>query len=220
MSRPERKPASRIAPRTPRPRAMVGQTRRNEPMVRPMPRTTLRRSLITGKLGALITLVASLWALWYVFRSPRFIVQGVEVLGLRSVDAAAVNDLAAVGGVSVWNIRPAEVEQRVAQNSYVAAVTVNVLLPDRVLVQVQERQAAVLWNAAGVNYEVTSDGEVLGPAGVISGTESGPEPAPARAGRDRLDADALRVGPVLRAVDLQPGPAGCLRPHGGPGGAA
>jgi cell division protein FtsQ len=199
MSRPERKPSSRVAPRTPRPRAMVGQARRNEPMVRPMPRTTLRRSLITGKLGALITLIASLWALWYVFRSPRFIVQGVEVMGLRSVDAAAVNDLAAVGGVSVWNIRPDEVEQRVARNSYVAAVTVNVLLPDRVLVQVQERQAAVLWNAAGVNYEVTSDGEVLGPAGVISGTNiliNDTRPQPLAAG-DRVDVDALDLAQSL-----------------------
>ncbi|HYF65807.1 MAG TPA: FtsQ-type POTRA domain-containing protein [Herpetosiphonaceae bacterium] len=198
MSRSERKP-SRVATRTPRPRAMVGQSRRAEPMVRPMPRTTLRRSVINGKLGALITLIAGMWALWYVFRSPNFIVQGVETLGLRSVDAAAVNDLAAVGGISVWNIRPDDVANRIGQNTYVATATVNVLLPNRVIVQVQERQAAVVWNAAGVNYEVTGDGEVLGPVSVLTGTNimiNDTRTQPLTPGM-RIDVDALNLAQTL-----------------------
>lgn len=198
MSRSDRKP-SRVTPRTARPRAVVGQTRRNEPMVRPMPRTTLRRSLANGKLGALITLIAAMWAMWYVFRSPRFIVQGVETQGLRSVNPAAVNELAAVGGISIWNIRPDEVAERVRKNPYVAGATVNVLLPDRVIVQVQERQAAVIWNAAGVNYEVTSDGEVLGPAGVLSGTNiliNDTRTEPLTPGL-RVDVDALNLAQAL-----------------------
>lgn len=167
MSREERsRPARpRVTARPPRPRASVGQPRRSEQaMVRPTPLTVLRRSIVNGKLAALILLLAGLGCFAYAFRSAKFVVDTIEVSGVRSLDAATISDLAGLRGVSIWDIQPEEVEARIAQNTYVATATVNLLLPAQVLVQVQEREAVILWNSAGTNYEITADGGVLGPA--------------------------------------------------------
>lgn len=155
----------RVAARAPRPRAVAGLPRRAEqPMVRPTPRTLLRQSIANAKLGALIILIAGLGCLWYIFRSPQFVVDSITINGTRSLDAATISDLAAVRGVSIWDIEPDVVKARIAQNSYVATATVQLLLPAQVIVRIQEREAVILWNSAGTNYEITASGEVLGPA--------------------------------------------------------
>lgn len=161
MRRPAR---GRITARAPRPRAVVGQPRRSEPMVRPTPRTILRQSIINGKIGALILLVAGLGVMGYIFRSPAFVVGEIEVVGVRSLDPATVAELAGVRGQSIWDIDREVVAARVVQNTYVNTATVQVLLPAQVIVRVQEREAAIVWNTAGNNYEIAGDGEILGPA--------------------------------------------------------
>ena len=199
MSRPNRDSRSRFAARAPRPRPRIGQPRTTEPMVRPLPRTVLRRFVASGKLAALVLLIAGVWGFWYAFRSPLFIVQQLEITGLRAVDAATVNELAAVEGVSIWQIKPAEVAARIAQNTYVATATVNLLLPARVLVNVQEREAAIVWNTSGVNYEVTADGAVLGASRELTTTNLvvyDTRPIALAAG-ERVDSDALSLAQTL-----------------------
>jgi cell division protein FtsQ len=168
-------------------------------MVRPTPLTMLRRSVANGKLAALIMLLAGMGCLWYVFRSTTFVVAAIEVRGVRSLDPATISELAGVRGVSVWDIQPEAVAARIAQNTYVATATVDVLLPAQVIVHVQEREAVILWNSAGTNYEVTANGEVLGPA--RSDTTSAliiydTRPAALAAGT-RVDVDALELAQAL-----------------------
>ncbi len=196
-TRPQR---PRVAARPPRPRASVGQPRRTEQaMVRPTPLTMLRRSVINGKLAALILLLAGIGCFGYVFRSPTFVVEAIEVSGVRSLDAAMIDALAGVHGISIWDIKPEDVEARIAQNSYVATVNVNLLLPAQVQVQVQEREAVILWNSAGTNYEITADGAVLGPARSYAATAIiiyDTRPTPLAAGTN-VDIDALELAQTL-----------------------
>ena len=101
----ERRPRPTVrSARQPRLRANVGQpTRERVPgrqpassMVRPTLRTILRQSIINGKLGALILLIAGVFGFGYIFRAERFVVRGVTVSGARSVEAAEIKRLAAV----------------------------------------------------------------------------------------------------------------------------
>ncbi|MCA0353450.1 MAG: FtsQ-type POTRA domain-containing protein [Chloroflexi bacterium] len=165
MSNPRR--SSRLISRKPRGRAPLG-VRTTTPMVRPTARTILRSMLLNGKLVALGLLLLGIGCLIVVFRSPAFVVGELEIEGNRSVDAATISQLADLQGISIWDIDPAEVAARISQNPYVATASVQLRIPARVLVRVQERQAAVVWNMGGTNYEVTAGGEVLGLATSIT----------------------------------------------------
>ncbi|WP_110514630.1 cell division protein FtsQ/DivIB [Herpetosiphon llansteffanensis] len=165
MSNPRR--TGRMISRKPRGRTALG-VRTSTPMVRPTARTILRSMLMNGKLLALFLLLASIGCLIFVFRSPAFVVGNLEIEGNRSVDATTISQLADLQGRSIWDIDPAAVAARIGQNPYVATATVQLRIPARVLVRVQERQAAVVWNVGGTNYEVTAGGEVLGLATSIT----------------------------------------------------
>ncbi len=165
MSNPRR--TGRMISRKPRGRTALG-VRTSTPMVRPTARTILRSTLLNGKLLALGLLLISIGCLIFVFRSAAFVIGDLEIEGNRSVDATTISQLANVQGRSIWDIDPAEVAARIGQNPYVATATVQLRIPARVLVRVQERQAAVVWNVSGTNYEVTAGGEVLGLASSIT----------------------------------------------------
>ncbi len=199
-----RKTRSRFAGRGARPRSTVGQLRRRDPMVRPSFTLIVRMMVRNGKLGALILVLFGLWAIWYVFRSERFVVHSVEISGNRSLSSAEIRELAAVDEQSIWRIDPAAVAARVASSTYVVTAPVTVLLPDRVLIRVQEREAAILWSSQGTNYEVTADGRVLGTARITNTAALtsalvvyDTRQTPLSAG-DQIDSDALELVQTLQ----------------------
>lgn len=166
MSQPRRIPkiARGIRPRH------TATSRHAEPMVRPTALTIFKKGIKNGKIAALILLIAGLWTIWFVLSSPRFLVNEPTVVNNRSVTQAEIVGLADVHDRAIWNIKPEQVAARVAQNPYIYTATVDLRLPNVVLIQVQEREAVIVWNSLGNNYEVTADGVVLGPSKTITNT--------------------------------------------------
>ena len=145
-----------------RPRSTIG--RAGHAAVRPTLGTLLRTALRNGKLAALGCVLGGLWAIWFLFSSERFTIQTFDVSGNRSLSTAEIIELAGVKGQSIWEIDPQFVAAQLATNTYVVTAPTTVLLPDQVLIRVQEREAVIFWHVAGINYEVAATGEVLGPA--------------------------------------------------------
>jgi cell division protein FtsQ len=125
-------------------------------------------SIRSGKLFALIVLALAGWLLYQALNSPEYAVRRVTTRGTMALTAQDVEALADVTGRSIWFVRDDEVAARIRQSPYVERVSVQVLLPDAVEVQVTERRPQVRWTHGGVTYAVTWDGLVLSAAGATA----------------------------------------------------
>lgn len=144
--------------------ANVAEKRRESSQVRPGVRRVLIWSVRSGKLFALIILGVAGWLLYDVLTSPHYVVQNIAAEGITALTQQDVQTLAGVSGRSIWFVRDAEVEAAVRQSPYVERVRARVVLPDKVIVQVQERRPEVRWMHSGTTYAVTWEGLVLAAA--------------------------------------------------------
>jgi len=183
----------------------------------------------TGKLPAFVVLIAAVWLLISFLDSQRFHVKHVRVAGGAALTAEDVIALTGVTGRSIWFTQLNQIEARVGRSPYVERASVQLGLPDTVVVYVTERRPEVLWLHAGTSYAVSPEGLILSavqrpqsqPAG--EKTEgSGPQTAASGpaigdgivivdtteehvlAPGDQVDHDALEVARrvMLRAAEL------------------
>lgn len=106
-----------------------------------------------------LTLIFVLGAmLCYLFSSPLFFVWEAEVIGTRWLNAEQVYSAAGVEGYSIFYIDPRRVSAVVERLPSVARAQIICGLPARVVIRVEERQPAAIWQAQGIQYWVDHSG--------------------------------------------------------------
>jgi cell division septal protein FtsQ len=160
------------------------------------------RSLFTPtRAAALLALLVSGGALYGAGASDAFGFDRLELAGLTWTDEAALRDLIGVSpGENLFAVRTAPIAERIEALAPVAAVRVEVRLPDTLLVRVTEREAVLVWRLSdGRRFLVDRDGVAFVALAEADSTPAGmPIIRDDRAGV----AAELSVGRAVPAVDL------------------
>lgn len=145
--------------RTPR------RTRDQQPAVRR--RTRLGVSVPIGKPTfnwrwvSLGLVVAILTTLVVIFTNRAFYVTRVEIGGLRYVPAEEVFAQSGVAAYHVLWIDPPVVAKRVNASPSLESAEVIVQWPARVVILVEEREPAIVWEQGGTRYWVDAEGHLM-----------------------------------------------------------
>jgi cell division protein FtsQ len=162
--------------------------------------------LVRPFLGALALVAVPVGAAAWVLTSPAFALRQIEVRGNERVSAAWVRQsLAPLDGRHLLRIGLPEIESRVGRHPWVRSVRVRKELPDRLVVEVAERQPVAMMRRGDELYLVDRDGTPFTPYR----PEWGPVDLPLI---DGIGADQLaRVAPTLEVAQSW----ARLRPGGG-----
>jgi cell division protein FtsQ len=177
----------------------------SRPTVHMGPKRRLLHWLASGRLLSLLLFIVSLCTLAFLFLSPQFQVQHIEVTGNEVLRSPAISQLSGVHNASVWFVDAQEVGQHLLENAYVEQASVRIRLPDRAIIEVVERRPEVRWQVGGIHYVLDGNGTVL------DTTTEPPEPgtlvivstppAPGQGGElqplDHVDPDALELARAL-----------------------
>lgn len=161
--------------------------------------------------GAALALLVAVAGLYGAVSSDAFSLRQVEVTGLTWTDHDdALEALALPDGANLFSLRTGQLADRLAVIPAIRGAEVAVELPDRVRVDVMEREALLAWNAAGQRYLVDGDGLLFGVLGDVPPPEA--DTLPIVSDR-RAEAGSLGVGSVLDPVILDAAlRLGSLRP--------
>ncbi len=108
--------------------------------------------------------------LYLAFNLPAFRVTEAQLAGNQLLSPAEVNSVMAVSGQPIFLVMPAELETRLRLNyPELVSVKVDVSLPNRVTVNVTERQPLIRWEQGGGYTWVGEDGVAFKPRGEMSG---------------------------------------------------
>ena len=158
--------------------------------------------------GLLCLLLGGL--LGYLFASYDFYVYDAEVAGARHLSPQEVFEASEVNEMSIFYIRPAEVEARLERLPWVKEARVRCLLPNRVQIILQERKVAFVWQRGGRLWGVDEEGTLLplsqAPEGVLQVKDLRPQPVEGGPGRE-LIASVLAVWeglPEVRQLTYDP----------------
>ncbi|HEC22969.1 MAG TPA: FtsQ-type POTRA domain-containing protein [Chloroflexi bacterium] len=97
----------------------------------------------------------------FIFTSPMFYVHQAEVGGVRYVPAEEVFTAAEIAELHVLWVDPDEVAKRVAASPSLESAQVFVGWPARVVILVQEREPALIWEQGGQRYWVDVNGNLM-----------------------------------------------------------
>ena len=168
---------------------------------RSRPRRVVRASSFPlSRLLAAVALLASSAALYGVTAAPTFSVDvaGIEVRGARHTDPAAVLralELPADRGPNVFRIETPRMADALRSLPAVLDAEVGITLPDRLVIELRERQAVLAWQIGSRRFLVDVEGNLFREL-----------PPSADAGVpvvvDRRRGQAPRVGMQLAAVEL------------------
>lgn len=128
-----------------------------------MPRLPVGRLVAFGLAVGLVALLV------FVFADDRFYVQAADISGLTYGSQAEVYQRAGVDGYSVFWVNGREAAERIETLSYVKAATVRSALPDKVRIEVEERQPVALWKVNGHPYWVDAEGVTMTVTSLIEG---------------------------------------------------
>ena len=119
--------------------------------------------------GPLFLLLAGV--LCYLFACYDFYVYDAEVVGATHLSPQEVFEASGVNEVSVFYLRPAEVEARLERLPWVEEVLVRCIFPNEVRITLHERKVAFVWQRDGKLWGVDADGAGLplsqAPEGVL-----------------------------------------------------
>lgn len=135
-----------------------------KPTVRRRTRTGLRLPTAAGLKWRWVSLALALVAaggLIFLFTSEMFVVSRVEVGGTTYVPAEEIYTLSAIADKHILQVNPEEVAQRVASSPSLEAAEVIVEWPARVIILVQEREPAIVWEQGEWRYWVDSQGRLM-----------------------------------------------------------
>jgi len=154
----------------------------------------------------ILLLVAVMWALAWVAQSPPFSVAGIEVTGARNARVSEILlEQDVYPGRPLVLIRVGRVEEALAADPWVKEVSISRRFPDRVDVQIVEREeVAAVPSGAGWST-VSDDGWIMQsvtepPAGLA---RIGADVASAAAGGEQVSARVLAVVDFLSALPAE-----------------
>lgn len=116
-----------------------------------------------AKLPGAVLLLLSGWMLYTFFTDARFRVMRVQVDGARLLQTSAVRRVVGVAGAPSFLMDARALEARLlGEFPIIEDVSVECRLPNRVTVQIKERDSVLAWESGGQYWWVGSQGEVLG----------------------------------------------------------
>lgn len=145
------------------------QTPRRSTASEPVARRQVRRGNRTVAAPAgfswrwvsLVLSLAIVGGLVFVFATPRFYVQRAEIGGLRYVPPEEVYASAGIANYHILFVDPAQVEQNVLQSPSLESAQVSVSWPARVVINVREREPALIWEQGADKYWVDVNGNLM-----------------------------------------------------------
>jgi cell division septal protein FtsQ len=154
-----------------------------------LPEIHLGWRLLSGLLVA-----AMLGAIYYLWTSPEFKVQGMEVAGLQRLSQADVRAVLDIEEESIFTLQAAELQAELEEAfPEFSSVAVEVGLPAKVAVTVEERQPILVWKQEGRTVLVDANGMAFpqrenapaGPSLAVEAKSPPPQPAGAEIAVDR-----------------------------------
>ena len=119
------------------------------------------RARIGPRVAGLILAIILVSLLAYFFTSDAFYVYEATVHGSNLVSADEVFQRTNVEGFSIFFIDSQQVEEAIRTIPDIREATVQVRLPNQIIVQVGERQARVMWQTGEQRYGVDDEGTIL-----------------------------------------------------------
>ncbi len=177
-----------------RPRTPGGHARRTRPVRR------ASAGLTPVRAGALLAMLASAAAVYGVGAAPAFTLTGLDLVGIRYTDEAAVRQrLAIPDGTNVFRLDTEPLEKRLRELPTVERAAVDVRLPGTLAVEVAERTPILVWRVGERGFLVDRQGALFAELGreQVEEARSLPEVDDQRAASAEL-----AVGQRLDAVDL------------------
>lgn len=110
-----------------------------------------------------LLLALGLVCLVYVFTDLGFYVYGADVQTMRYASPSVVYQQAGVDGYSAFFLQPAAISERIRQLPTIQSAVVRVRLPNRVTIEVVEREPVLLYQVQSETFWVDAQG-VLMPA--------------------------------------------------------
>lgn len=173
---------------------------RNGNHAHPGTRRTILYWLASGRLFSGCVFLVSLGLLYYLFTSPAFHIQQVQVEGNNALKTEVVAELSQLRGTPIWFANLDHAAAHILENAYIEQVSIGITLPDRARIRVVERKPDLRWQLDGIHYLIDSNGTVLDVA------HTAPEPGTLvivdttrhsiQLGM-RVDADALKLARLL-----------------------
>jgi len=105
--------------------------------------------------------LAIIAAMVVVFTNPMFYVQRAEIGGLRYVPPEEVYAGAGIANYHILFVDPAQVEANVLQSPSLESAQVSVSWPARVVINVREREPALIWEQGADRYWVDVNGNLM-----------------------------------------------------------
>ena len=141
------------------------------PSARPNFRSiSIPRPRFGWRFASLVTSAVLGLLLYLAFNLPQLRVVEAQVLGHQIVNPAEVNSVLNIAGQPVFLLKPADLETRLRLNyPELAAVQVDVSLPNLVTVNLTERKPVVRWEQNGGYTWVAEDGVAFRPRGELTG---------------------------------------------------
>jgi cell division septal protein FtsQ len=92
------------------------------------------------------------------FTTHRFYVYDAEVRGNRFVDQKEIYDVSGLHELSIFWIKPEQAEAAICELSGIKEARVTCRLPNRVTIEVVERQTQIIWQRGDKRYSVDDQG--------------------------------------------------------------
>ncbi len=147
------RPGSRFESEVPAPLQATRRLRRS----RTRARSSFHLSRWPSLLGLIVTLAAGYWLL----NASTFTIARIELKGSRYLNTEAVIKLTAVTRSNVFLLNEGELARQLKTLPYVLEARVSKGLPDKIEVEVKERQPSLNWKSGNLSYLVDQDGIVL-----------------------------------------------------------
>jgi hypothetical protein len=121
-----------------------------------LPRVHVGMRLISGLLA-----VGMAWVIHFCLTSPNFLVGELTVSGVQVLTQAQVQSLAKIEPVSIFSLDQNAIAERMVGYPEVASASINLSLPNRVEITLEERLPMVEWDDAGRKWWLSADGVAM-----------------------------------------------------------
>ena len=130
--------------------------------VRPGRRILLIEFVQSGRIISLGLVFVVLYYAVQMLWSGMYVVQTVNVEGAATMSRQRVSELAAVNGMPIWSVDPNAIRARLLANPYVTSASVQVQLPDVVVITITEQKSEIRWKSGQWYLIVNGEGDLLG----------------------------------------------------------
>ncbi len=136
--------------------------RRRPSRVRPGWRVQAQQFVQTGRIVSAVLVAVVLFLAIRMTWSEQYLVRNVTVTGAKILNEQRISQMIPMHGMSIWAVDPNRVAETIQASPYVDAVSVNVTLPDTVIVAVTEHQSDIRWKVGDWYLMVDTQGTVMG----------------------------------------------------------